>query len=75
MVTITIPKKEYQSLVEKAFRYEYLERIVKEQKNIFISPPVKNAKKIVDGFQSTGLYSQSFLRSMGKGLRRSNYFR
>ena len=73
MVTITIPKREYQGLLEKALRYEYLRQIMEE--DIFISPPVRNVKKILQEFKGTNLYNQKFLNSLKQGLKRSSYFR
>lgn len=72
MATITISQKEYQKLVERAFRYEYIRQIM--EGNFFASPPTKNIKKIIESFKKTGRYSQKFLESLGKGLRRSSYF-
>ena len=45
MPTITIPKKEYQELVEKKFRYEYLRAVVEEE--IFSPPPTRSRKEIL----------------------------
>lgn len=73
MVTVTIPKKEYQHLVDKALRYEYLRQILKE--DVFAPPSVKNPEKIIKAFKKTGLYNQSFLQGLKKGLGRSSYFR
>ncbi|MBI2626430.1 MAG: hypothetical protein HYW69_02470 [Candidatus Nealsonbacteria bacterium] len=73
MVTVTIPKKEYQRLAEKALRYEYLRQILEE--DIFASPPNKNAKEVAREFKKSGLYSQKFIKSLEGGLRRSSYFR
>jgi hypothetical protein len=73
MITITIPKTEYQRLTEKAFRYEYLRQIMEEE--IFASPPVRDVKKIVQEFKETNLYSQKFLNSLKRGLNHSSYFK
>lgn len=73
MVTVTIPKKEYQRLAEKALRYEYLRQILEE--DIFAPPPTKNPKKVAREFRRSGLYNQKFLKSLEKGLERSSYFR
>ena len=72
MVTITIPKTEYQRLTEKAFRYEYLRQIMEEE--IFASPPVRDVKKIVQEFKDTGSYNQKFFNSLKQGLKRSPYY-
>lgn len=73
MATITLSKKEYQRLLDKAFRYEYLREILEE--DIFATPPVKNSKKIIDEFRKTKRYNQKFLESLAKGLKRSSYFK
>lgn len=75
MVTITIPKKQYRELLEKALRYEYLQQIIKEKEDIFAPPPTRDAQKIVKDFRETKLYSPSFLKGLGRGLKRSSYFR
>jgi phage pi2 protein 07 len=72
MATITIPKKEYQELIEKKFRYEYLRQIIEE--DIFSSPPTRSIKEVLKAFKGTKKYSQQFLKSLEKGLSRSSYF-
>lgn len=72
MTTITIPKQEYQQLIEGALRYEYIRQIMED--DIFASPPVKNIKKIIKEFKKAGKYNQKFLTSLEKGLKRSSYF-
>lgn len=73
MATVTISQKEYQKLIEKALRYEYLRQIMRE--DIFALPPVCNIKKIIEEFKKTRLYNEKFLKSLERGLKRSNYFR
>jgi hypothetical protein len=73
MTNIIISKKQYQELLDKALRYEYLRSIMEE--NIFAPPPTKDIKKIIRAFEKTGIYSKEFLRSLKKGLRRSSYFK
>lgn len=73
MATITIPKREYQRLIEKAFRYEYLRQIMEE--DIFTLPPVRDVKRIIREFKKTNLYNEKFLKSLEQGLKRSSYFR
>ncbi len=73
MSTITIPKKEYKELVEKKLRYEHLRQIMEE--DIFTSPPTRNIKEIVSAFQKTERYNRKFIGSLGKGLKRSTYFK
>ena len=73
MASITISKKEYQQLLDRALRYEYLRQILEE--DIFASPPTRSAKVIVKKFRDTKIYSQRFLRSLARGLKRSSYFK
>ena len=73
MTTITIPKKEYQTLTEKALRYDYLKKVLKE--DIFSSPPVKSTKMVMREFGETGRYNKKFLESLEKGLKRSAHFK
>ncbi|MFQ6049596.1 MAG: hypothetical protein ACE5J0_00970 [Candidatus Paceibacterales bacterium] len=75
METITISKKQYQRLLEKALRYEYLQKIIKEKGDIFAPPPTRNGKEVIKAFQKTNLYSSQFLKSLEKGLKRSSYFK
>lgn len=75
MDTITIPKKQYQKLLEKALRYEYLQKIIKEREDIFASPPTREVKEVIKAFRETKLYTPQFLKSLEKGLKRSSYFR
>jgi len=48
MQTVTISKKEYQELIEKKLRYEYLHQII--EKDIFSSKLTKDVKKIIKDF-------------------------
>lgn len=73
MANITIPKKEYHKLLDKALRYEYLRQLVQE--DIFSSPPTKKIREIMKALKNTKLYNQNFLKSLERGLRRSTYFR
>lgn len=73
MTTVALPKKEYQRLMDKALRYEYLRQILEE--DIFGPPPTKNIKGIITEFKKTRLYNQKFLKSLERGLRRSSYFK
>lgn len=72
MATITIPKKEYQELVEKKFRYEHLCAVVEE--DIFPSPPTRSRREITKGLKSVKKYPQEFLKSIAHGLKRSSHF-
>jgi len=73
MATVTISKKEYQRLLERALRYEYLRQLLEE--DIFAPPPTKNIKEIIKAFRATKRYNQKFLQSLAKGLKRSSYFK
>jgi hypothetical protein len=73
MQTVTISKKEYEELIEKKLRYEYLHQIIEE--DIFSPPPTKDIKEIINAFKKSGLYNQKFIDSLEKGLKRSAYFK
>lgn len=75
MDAITVPKKEYQRLMEKALRYEFLAGVIRARENIFAPPPTRSVKEVIKSFQATNLYTPSFLKSLEKGLKRSSYFR
>jgi len=69
MPKITILKRDYQNLLEKAMRYEYLRQILQE--DVFSSPPTRNSKEIIKEFNFTKRYNHDFLKSLEKGLKRS----
>ncbi|PIP92044.1 hypothetical protein COW77_02130 [Candidatus Wolfebacteria bacterium CG18_big_fil_WC_8_21_14_2_50_39_7] len=73
MATITISKKEYQKLLDKALRYEYLRQLM--EGDIFSPPPTKNIGEIISAFRATKRYNQQFINALEKGLRRSSYFK
>ena len=73
MITVTISKKEYQHLLDRTLRYEYLQSIL--QKNIFSPPPTRDARKVVKAFRATKKYNKNFLESLQRGLGRSSYFK
>lgn len=73
MATITISKREYQRLLDRALRYEYLRQILEE--DIFTPPPIRNSKAVIKEFRAMKRYNQKFLESLSKGLRRSSYFK
>ena len=73
MTTVTILKKEYQQLLDKALRYEYLRQLM--EGDIFAPPPTRSSKKVIGAFKKTELYNQKFLKSLEKGLERSSYFK
>lgn len=72
--TITIAKKEYQSLAERALRYDFLVDLVQKKEDIFAPPIVKDTKRVIQDFRATKLYTSAFLKSLEKGLKRSSYF-
>ncbi|GEM_PF-3364461 len=72
MATITIPKKEYQELVEKKLRYEHLRAIVEEE--IFSPPPIRSRKEILKALKAVKKYPQKFLSSVAQGIKRSSHF-
>ncbi|OGF49846.1 hypothetical protein A3G55_04055 [Candidatus Giovannonibacteria bacterium RIFCSPLOWO2_12_FULL_44_25] len=73
MVTVTIPKKEYEELVDKRLRYDYLRQLMEQ--NIFAAPPTKNIKEIMFSLEATKKYNKKFLASLKRGFKRSSYFR
>lgn len=73
MQTVTISKREYEELIEKKLRYEYLHQVI--ENDIFSPPPTKNTKEIINAFKKTGIYNQKFIDSLEKGLKRSSYFK
>ena len=73
MATVTIQKKEYQELIEKKMKYEYLRQVV--EGDVFSAPVIKDRKEIIKAFKKSNLHNKSFIASLQKGLRRSAYFR
>ena len=73
MPQVTISKQEYRALLDRALKYDYLRQLIVEDP--FNPPPTKNAKEVVRAFKKTGLYSEAFLKSLGRGLARSSYFK
>lgn len=73
MVTVTIPKKEYEELVEKRVKYEWLKEII--EGNVFSAPPTKNVLEVLAAFKATKKYGGKFLKSLANGLKRSSYFK
>ena len=70
MPSVSIPQKQYQELLDKSLRFEYLKLVLKE--DIFSPPPTKDAHEIVGHFAATKRYSKNFLQSLKKGLTRSS---
>lgn len=73
MTTVTIPKREYEELVEHKLRFEYLRMSFDD--NLFASPPTRNVKEVIKAFEATGKYNKRFLQSLERGLSRSAYFK
>lgn len=73
MSTITIPRKEYEKLVETKYRFDYMQSVF--ERGLFSPPPTKDIKKVLREFSATGLYGRKFLTDLERGLRRSTYFR
>ncbi|MBU1045501.1 hypothetical protein KJ616_00015 [Patescibacteria group bacterium] len=73
MATVTILKTEYQRLVDRALRYEYLRQLM--EGDIFAPPPTRKAKEVIKALRKTGLYNKGFLKSIEKGLGRSSHFK
>lgn len=72
MAVITISKREYERLAERARRYEYIRQIISA--DIFAPPPTQDVKEVIESFKKTGKYNRKFLKSLEKGLKRSFYF-
>lgn len=73
MATITVSKKEYQKVLDKALRYEYLRQLM--EGDIFSPPPTKNIGEIIGAFKGVKRYNQQFVKTLEKGLSRSSYFK
>ncbi len=73
MSTITIPKKEYQELLDAKLRYDYLRQLL--DSDLFGPPPTKSKKTVIASFRKTGKYNQKFLKSLANGLKRSDYLK
>lgn len=73
MSTITISKTQYEALKSRANAYERIAAAA--SKDLFSPPPTRDAKKIIREFRATKRYSETFLKSLEKGLSRSLYFK
>ncbi|MBI4118933.1 MAG: hypothetical protein HY452_01585 [Parcubacteria group bacterium] len=71
---VTITKEKYQELVEKAGRFEVIQKLAADGRDFFQEPSAKNITAIIKEMGKTDLYSKSFLKSLGLGLRKSTYF-
>lgn len=69
---ITLTKTEYKRLRHAAERYEMLRKVF--ELDFFALPSTANAQKIIKEFRATGLYSETFLKSLSQGLKESHYF-
>lgn len=73
MTTVTISKKEYDELLAKRLRYEYLRQVI--ESDLFAPPPTQSRKAALGALKATGRYNRQFLESLKRGLRRSSHFR
>ncbi|PIP54003.1 MAG: hypothetical protein COX07_07635 [Bacteroidetes bacterium CG23_combo_of_CG06-09_8_20_14_all_32_9] len=73
MQTITITRKEYDTLLASRMKIDYLRQILTD--DLFSPPPTKNINEITTAFYETGKYSKAFISSLKKGLKRSSYFK
>ena len=73
MQTVTIPRKEYDTLLVSRMKFDYLRQILTD--DLFSPPPTKNIDTIAASFEETGKYSEAFIKSLKKGLKRSSYFK
>lgn len=73
MSTVTIPKKEYQSLLDAKLRYEYARRVLED--DLFSPPPTRKAATVMKAFRAVKKYNHNFLARLEKGLKRSSHFR
>ncbi len=71
-MSVTIPREEYEELFELRLRYQYLKQVIEQ--DIFSPPPTRKSKEVVSAFRKTKRYSEEFLRSLERGLRRSSHF-
>lgn len=74
MSTITLPRIEYQDLKRKAAMFERIVELA-EKDDLFSPPPIRGSRQIISAFKKTGKYNPAFLRSLSRGLARSDYFR
>ncbi len=72
MSTVTISKTEYTTLKRRAEAYDRIVAVATDE--LFAAPPVRSRRTVMQALKSTRRYNKNFLASIGKGLRRSNYF-
>ena len=69
MKTITIPKTQYQQILQQAKAYQKLA-------NSFFATKLKyHVNDVVSDFAQTGIYSKEFLQDLQSGLEKSSYFK
>ncbi len=73
MTTITLPKVRYRELKRKAHAYDSILRFI--EGDFFSPPPIRSTRRILSEFEKIGKYKKEFLKSLGKGLMRSSYFK
>jgi hypothetical protein len=67
MVNVTIPKTEYRQLRQQAAAYR---RFAARFFDLIIKDPIE---ELVADFRKTNLYTESFLKDLESGLRKSSY--
>ena len=71
---ITITKEKYQKLLEKADRFEVIQKLIDDGLDFFQKPASKNISAIIKEMNKTAKYSKGFLKSLESGLKKSAYF-
>lgn len=71
---VTITKEKYRELVEKAGRFEVIQKLAFGGQDFFQEPASKNISVIVKGMEQTKKYSKDFLKSLTSGLKKTAYF-
>jgi len=72
MATITVDKKEYSELKKRAEAFNNI--IASADPDMLLQPTVRSRKEVIRQLKATKKYSQAFLRSISRGLGRSDYF-
>lgn len=71
---VTITKEKYGELLEKAERFEFVQKIIFSMDPFFQKPPTRNIPTIMKEMKKVGKYSSAFLKSIENGLKKSSYF-
>lgn len=71
---VTITREKYKELVEKAGRFEVIQKLALENQEFFQEPATKNISAIIKSMKKTARYPKTFLRSLTSGLKKSAYF-